>query len=616
MKHYVALSLFFVFTFVWKGCNSNTTVKSDSYPISDSTSLKALADTIGTFGRQKKYDSAIYYSRKLLRLSTALNDSSYMANANRRLGFYKKKKNQLDSAFFFFNKALSIRKNLKDSLTAGERLLDMANIQKSLGAFNNSNTTAIDGLQYLKNETQTVAISGLHHVLSVSYKELGNYKEALKWNDSAIYTVLQDEERARDILIFQNTRANILAGQQHYSQSISLLQQLLKDTSAVKSKTEYARVLCNLGVVKWQENPNNSESEALLLRASKEREALKTVSGLISSHIHLAEYYANNKPELALEHAITAATYGEQLNNPVAVHEALGLQISLKNTLKRNATEEAIKYKEISEHLERTKQKISSIYVTTKYENDQLTAKNVSLKEVARQKQQQNRMYLFGLILVLMASTFLWYYFKQRNKRLQQANKTARLEASHETEAALSRRLHDGIGATLNYGMTLLQNNADKLEILDTLDSAYHQSRDLSREINEVDTGLHYPEELLAMLGSRKAPETKLLVAGLKEINWEPLDSLIKTTLYKVLQELMINMGKHSQAEQVSVIFKKTATTLEIHYADNGIGASKSSLNIKNGLQNTEKRIQAIGGTITFDSETGKGFHAEIKIPK
>ncbi len=616
MKHFIALSLFFVFTIIWKGGNSNTTVKNDSYRVSDSTSLKALEDTTKTFGRQKKYDSATVYARKLLWLATAQFDSLYMANANHRLGFYKKKKNQLDSAFFFFNQSLKISINLNDSLSAGQRLLDMANIQKGLGDFDGSNETAVDGLKYLNNTQQVEAISGLNHVVSVSFKELGDYSEALRWNDKALNTALPGKEHERNIRVFNNTRANILARQQKYPQSVSLLRQLLKDANAIDSKIESSRILCNLGVVKWLEDPDNTESEALLLQSLEEREKLHTVSGLISSHIHLAEYYTIKNPTLALEHASKAQSYGIQLKNPMSILEALGLQISLKDELKLNATAEAILYKKINERLQETKRKINSIYVTTKYENDELSQRNLLLKEVADKKEKQNTIYLFSILLLSVAGAFLWYYFKQRNKHLQQENKTARLEASHETEAELSRRLHDGIGATLNHGMSLVQNNADKSEILDILDSAYQQSRDFSREINDVETGTHYSEELLGMLGSRKAPKVKLFISGLKQLDWTPIPTLTKTTLYKVLQELMINMGKHSQAEQVSVVFKKTATTLEIHYADDGVGASKSSLITKNGLRNTEKRIQAIGGSITFDSETGKGFKATIAVPQ
>ena len=75
-------------------------------------------------------------------------------------------------------------------------------------------------------------------------------------------------------------------------------------------------------------------------------------------------------------------------------------------------------------------------------------------------------------------------------------------------------------------------------------------------------------------------------------------------------------MARHSKAQQTVIIFKDHNKTLHVYYEDDGVGASKEALFRKNGLKNTEKRIQAIGGSIIFDSEEGKGFRAEIHIPK
>ena len=78
-----------------------------------------------------------------------------------------------------------------------------------------------------------------------------------------------------------------------------------------------------------------------------------------------------------------------------------------------------------------------------------------------------------------------------------------------------------------------------------------------------------------------------------------------------MLQELLTNMKKHSNASIVVLSFEKSGKYLIINYKDNGIG---TSLTKRNGLQNTENRIQSINGTITFESEINKGFKAIIMI--
>jgi len=208
-----------------------------------------------------------------------------------------------------------------------------------------------------------------------------------------------------------------------------------------------------------------------------------------------------------------------------------------------------------------------------------------------------------------------YYSNRQRIKRLKAQNRADRVEASFATEAALSQRLHDDFGAGLHHLMLMVQSKADPEKVLDELDKLYQQSRDFSREINAVDTGVNFKEALYSMLDSHKPEETRLLIVGGKDISWQSLNNVTKITLYKVLRELFINMSKHSQASLVTLNLMHHAKELEIRYSDNGVGIDTSKGFEKNGLFITEKRMEAIGGTITFESDQDKGFKSVIKIP-
>ena len=72
----------------------------------------------------------------------------------------------------------------------------------------------------------------------------------------------------------------------------------------------------------------------------------------------------------------------------------------------------------------------------------------------------------------------------------------------------------------------------------------------------------------------------------------------------------MVNMKKHSQAQLVSVMFKKN-TTNEIWYADDGKGCDLDVISL-NGLKNAESRMKEIGGRLTFETSEGHGFKAFI----
>lgn len=78
-----------------------------------------------------------------------------------------------------------------------------------------------------------------------------------------------------------------------------------------------------------------------------------------------------------------------------------------------------------------------------------------------------------------------------------------------------------------------------------------------------------------------------------------------KIILYRVLQELMINMKKHSHSTFVILSFSEKDNGIEIVYKDNGIGLGEIESKRKNGLLNVENRIYSIAGKLTFESEKG-----------
>lgn len=106
-----------------------------------------------------------------------------------------------------------------------------------------------------------------------------------------------------------------------------------------------------------------------------------------------------------------------------------------------------------------------------------------------------------------------------------------------------------------------------------------------------------------------------VIVNGFDSFNWSLLKEHKKIALYRILQELLVNMKKHSQCSLVAISFKKMDNKIQVVYTDNGIGFSSDKVIIKNGLLNVENRIKAIKGTIIFDTASGKGFKVSMSFP-
>jgi signal transduction histidine kinase len=160
--------------------------------------------------------------------------------------------------------------------------------------------------------------------------------------------------------------------------------------------------------------------------------------------------------------------------------------------------------------------------------------------------------------------------------------------------------------------MNTLQNNANINEkVIDNLEAIYIKTRNISKEHSVLDYEGDFKETLNDLLVSYNSHAVRVIIKDIDKVNWEVVSKIKKETIYKVLQEFMVNMKKHSQAEFVALTFKIIRKKIIITYSDDGIG---TDLKKNTGLQNVENRIRTINGTINFESEINKGFKSKITV--
>ena len=576
-------------------------------------SLAIIKKQIGAFAKKKEYNKAILYSKKLLDQAQKLADSSTIANAYWRQGFYFKKINQLDSAFYYFNQAYILNLSINDSIAIGDRLLDMSNIQKSLGDFNGGMITAIDGLRYVEPTNEVASIIGLHQTISVSQKELGNYNEALRWNEK-IFTLLKKKPTSKipesSRYIIMTTRANILASQKKYQESLLILDSIANKTLG-KNDLEYARAICNKGHFMWLENASNAESEALLLASLAIREKQNSATGLISSTIHLAEFYFNKDKKKALSYAEQAFDNALKIKNDVALLEALDLMLPLKHALGVDATTDAILYSKTQNDLEKTKQSIRAIYAATKYDNEQLEKENLKLGAEIAIREKQTIIAFSSAAFTLCLIGFIVYYKNQQKKR-------ERLEQGYKTELRLAKKIHDELGNDIHYLMAKIEQEDESnasvknTTLLQNLDHIYRRIRDISKEFTPINTGDSYGDDFAALIKSYGSNTTKIITKELPLDFWNAVPKQTKIELFRVVQELLTNMKKHSQASFVAITCTKQKNVYTVKYVDNGVGFNSNEHSFGLGLKNAENRMQAIRGNIIFEPKPSEGVSATI----
>ncbi|WP_400071854.1 hypothetical protein [Zobellia russellii] len=556
-----------------------------------------------------QYDSLLKYSDLLVSQRDKIGKASLLAEHYYLRGYYFAEiEHHYFKAVENYSRSKEYYQSLNDSVGVGDNLMNIGIIQKNNNDFFGSKETLTDALKFLKSPADR---ANCYNTLATNHRKLLNFSDAVKYYQKAIGTTQSNIDK----LIYENNLAASYIDSKAYDDAIDLLGRIANDSTLKKHQKEYARVLDNLAYAKWLAGSSVWEDEfqkPLTIRINKGDKR-----GQIASYTHMGEFYGAASLEKSKVYFDSVIRLSKSLKIPRAEKDAL------KQLMKLLPADVGMKnrYVFLQDSLYEQELKVKTQFAKYRYDDRfkqesilRLEKENAERKlEVVEQRNQKIISYS-GFALLLFVSVFAGFYLVQRARHLKQENRTVKIEATYETEAELSRKLHDDFAGKLNHAMVLLQNGAQRTEVLNVVDGLYNQSRDFSREINDVDTGPKFKEVLFGML-SGYGRNAQLLVTGSLEVEWDSLSALTKKTLYKVLQELMINMQKHSGATVVSIHFEQLKKKLVISYTDNGNGATKSSLNNKNGLWNTEKRIQAIKGSLTFDSDKGDGFRAQIEIP-
>ncbi|MCV6631240.1 MAG: hypothetical protein OIF50_15420 [Flavobacteriaceae bacterium] len=614
MKYKIVLSLFLVIAI------SHPLHAEFPKKTKDSLGYDALRAKIRSLKKEQKIDSAYWYAKRLLYAAKKTGRFKKVGKAYRYLGFYAYELQKIDSAFYYHTKAYENYLQTKSSIAIVNTLISMANNQNILGDYTGSKITAIEALRYLKKNQKPHKHATLHHLIAVALKENGQAKEALEWNRKIFEEILPQipskEVQRRDLLKYQNTKANILANLQQYGASIAVLEAILQDSLTRQKSEMKARYTTNLGRVKWLENKHNTESEALFLEGFRLRKALNRQTDLISSSVHLANYYQKTQPNSALQYANLALDYAQKLQNPRSILEALEVLIPLKIAAKQNIAPLAILQQEIQKKRYLLFQKNRDIYASTRFNNQKLraekTQKDLELarQEVALQRQEKRNFTLVGLVIcLLILGLGLYLYFYKKNQLI-------RVKERHRTQRVLSKTLHDEVGSSLFLSVHQLQSlKQDKLlPIIDSLDKVYEKIRSFSRE-QYVETGSAYAEEIKDLLHAYSDDTVQIILSETEDGFWENIPSTIKEELYFIIKELMTNMHKHSTASLVSVQFSKTSKKLHIQIVDNGIGVDWKQSSKKNGLMHVENRTKDLKGKCIFESQPQQGFKTKISIP-
>lgn len=519
-------------------------------------------------------------------------------------------KNEFDSAFVYFEKAKSLFLERNDSVGVAESLINMAITQADFGDYYGSQETSTQAIEYLNlNDSSQHALLGMvYNNLSNVYTSLKDTKKAIESNQLAIQYTSSPTNRK----VYENNLASTYIANQEYEKASEILKELV--SHADSNSIDYARFLTNYARAKSHLD-TAYKLLPVLKKAMQIRRKNKDPWGLNSSYSHIANYYKERNKDSALFYSMQQFDIAKTIKNPDAQMDALQRVLELSVLEENRPFLE--KYHQIQDSVEIARLTAKNQFALIRYEVEKSKTNNLKLSnEIAEKQYRLNlmRVLLVGLIIVAALSSFYFLNWHKRRKQRMELEAENRVK---ESQLKTSRKVHDVVANGIYRVMAELENRDDvnREELLDRLEILYDKSRDISYEVEDLGMGdIPFHLTISELLKSFANEERTVLIAGNEEATWDRLNAVQKDNLEQVLQELMVNMQKHSKAQEVIVRFDYEGNILQIYYKDDGIGLSESP-KYGNGFMNTENRINLLKGTLTFEKNNNSGLGIHISIP-
>ncbi|MGA7188722.1 MAG: ATP-binding protein [Candidatus Acidiferrales bacterium] len=223
---------------------------------------------------------------------------------------------------------------------------------------------------------------------------------------------------------------------------------------------------------------------------------------------------------------------------------------------------------------------------------------------------------------------------RKQADEIKQAEATRRLLLEHmlsaqeEERRRIARELHDEAGQLLTSLLVGLRTLEDSRKLADVKAQGLRLRKITAQALDEVGRlarGLHptvLDDHGLGVALSRYVAEymkTYRVAVDLKldERGSRNLPFAVQIGLYRIVQEALTNVARHSGAKTVSVNFKRSATAWEVAVIDDGCGFDAKTVAVSShrlGIQSMTERAAMLGGTVSFASR-GKGTKILVRVP-
>nr|WP_315162126.1 sensor histidine kinase [uncultured Flavobacterium sp.] len=546
-----------------------------------------------------------------------------------------------DSAYYYYQKAEKLYRNLKNDLMTGRMQFNKAYLLFYEGNYIESEILLSKALQLLKKSDDKKLLYSTYNLMGANFGKLEESDNAIKYYMLA-KGVLNDLIQSDDGFDKKNNfkistsvnLAEIYRQRAQYKKAILELESVLSPNLKKEWPEYYAIIIGNLGEIKMKSG-NLYGVEKLLKTSLDISRRNSNEASQIYKLSYLGEYYSIVKDTAK---SISYLKQSLRLSEKFQSSDNIKLNLKLLSKIDyKNDSFYTKRYIAISDSLTKVQRNNRNKYARIEYETSIVEDENKSLST-------RNLYLIIGSFMIVLVSGGILINRYVENKKRELVYQIQLQKAEEEIfellkdyqiklntikfkeQNRIAMELHDNVLNKL-YGTRLqlgILNNSDTLEgkekrlsYVDLLQEIELEIRNISHDLHTDDIEVHLDYiDLLNDLIQEKNEFvlTHFSFSDTSNLNWNNIDGLVKITIFRIVQEALLNVIKYAEATTCEISLNKTKKNkLQLLIEDNGKGFKNNTReNDGIGLKNIKERARLVHAELSITSNLGKGTKIEI----
>ena len=542
------------------------------------------------------YDEALKYHAQSLAIKEKLKDNYGMAGSYVNLGNIYYIKNDNKKAKEFFLKSIDIASGLGDKEYLSNALNNLSRTLIKNDEYADAEKIINESMALRKSINDTKGVVSCMNNLGFVAFRLKKYDEAEKFLSGALSLAGTQASCKPELIDTYTILSRVYEAKGHFSKASAAKDSLI----AVNATVYDASLKDKFAELQTKYETLQKEQKIELLNRDNSIKTLEIKNQRLQIERNIFELTQN---KLALSEAALGLATGK-------------LEIQNKNKII------------LTQQLDSAKQasKVNELHKTSEIQQLEIQKKRSQITILII---LFSLLPLIGFLLYRMYKTRQEQRLQQRVLKEQEAAAKAVLDAEEKERQRLARELHDGVGQVMSVtkmNMSVIEEMMQHLpqenkilfnKTLEMIDHSCKEIRTISHQMMPVAIeNLGFAEALRDLVN--KSGSSKLKTTFFADDTFGVQDIHRQAVLYRVVQENINNVIKHSGASELNVSVVEDDGNLSIMIQDNGRGFNfnekiKSGSGV--GLENITSRIQYLKGEIHFDSVVNNGTTVIITVP-